>query len=802
MVQQRTETLDHQLQQLARLEGECAQRAASEARVAELVEQMRHKVQQFELQNKANVRSAEEELSRLSDDYQRALHKQHALEARAQEGEYRIAELRRMVCELSSEAETAAARRLVHVDECVQLRQRVADERRAKDLSMRHLHDAAIEAEELHEKIRTTTLVHARLKGELELLHPTAFRLERHSAITEVVVRRAGQTLLRKGFRAFVRACARAQEERARQVNLQCCANLNRLGLAFGTWRVVASQLMGARAMSRRTDAALLASTLQRWLLCVRRFQQVRVLLCGHILRAWMAAAQRATRERYWHEGRRTRGRYFRRWRGVVHESRKMCGYHACAVRICDQQFVRVAVRQWTWAAQTRRVHRDRAAEIALRRKRRSTLRAFGALSLDKRERQLLANAGALVGQAHRHRLKATVIQAMQKFTFSRQRARLTIPRLAQASARADARRLLPKAFGSFQIFHTRLDRLRRSFAEMQRLALRQMAVVVLKAWHWAVCGQASVHAGRARLCGCRRRTALLRWRVLATDRRKAQLGSAISALLPARRAGRASGRSLGWWATWARRNRLLEFRRRTVLGRGQLALARVALNCWDDAVRATLAERCDHLSQRLEQAAQRVAVAQARRGAVEAAQRQGDQACADLANEVRRKMAEASDLWQRVDDARVRNGELLILLEKEREVVQALGGNVTQLRAECDGQAVVDDFAVRQLEDQLREALEVQGSLRFALLRSEADVERVGSQHNLASARIQELQARLDNTRNHYVMAVDSLDRKTADLTKQGWEAQQSAQRLEKVLELASFRARMCDMELQRWPS
>jgi len=189
----------------------------------------------------------------------------------------------------------------------------------------------------------------------------------------------------------------------------------------------------------------------------------------------------------------------------------------------------------------------------------------------------------------------------------------------------------------------------------------------------------------------------------------------------------------------------------------------------------------------------------EAQRGVFDETQREGELVHAEFAAEIQTRVAVVVAMWANVEEVRSENAIALTCLEEDRVATEALSREVERLKSRRDVCLRKSEPNLDGLEAQLAEALEVQGSLRFAVLQSGADAERVARDRDGMEAREAELRARFDDSRRAYVGAIDSLDRKAISLKHEGREAQQAAQRLEGLLDNTAFHVRMCDLELQR---
>lgn len=235
-----------------------------------------------------------------------------------------------------------------------------------------------------------------------------------------------------------------------------------------------------------------------------------------------------------------------------------------------------------------------------------------------------------------------------------------------------------------------------------------------------------------------------------------------------------------------------------TVSSRVRISLTRATFGLWDEAVQAVVRADCHRISEEIDSAAQAVKARQAEWNNLELAAEESEAARLDLLEELHRREAEAVATEAQVQELRQQSAELLEQLEAEREM--PLHTEVASLRASLTARQLHRDPDLSSLEAQLVEAIEVQGSLRFSLRRSQAEAELALEARAAAQTKAAELRTRLEEARASYIYAIDALDRKVAGLEREGLEAESMALRLEQALENTAFKMRMADVELQRW--
>lgn len=279
-------------------------------------------------------------------------------------------------------------------------------------------------------------------------------------------------------------------------------------------------------------------------------------------------------------------------------------------------------------------------------------------------------------------------------------------------------------------------------------------------------------------------------WRQWAANRRDGGRGQPCNALHRCR-----VERLLHWWARRARARRQLRVRAATVAGRAQLSCTCWALGAWVVATLLSLRASCDNLAGRL-----------------------GAGSCAglscpppeahsehererELAGEVVRRSAALAAAAASARRARAANTLLLAELEAERAQGQERRERQeSERQGENQGGQGPCPEPGGVLWAQLGEALEVQGSLRYALRSAEAEGVRARIARGAADRRSLALRQRLEEARASYICAVHALDARVASYAQRGLQAQLAAQRLQRALEEAEFHVRLSDAEIQKW--
>jgi len=363
--------------------------------------------------------------------------------------------------------------------------------------------------------------------------------------------------------------------------------------------------------------------------------------------------------------------------------------------------------------------------------------------------------------------------------------------------------RLLPLAFQAFQSVLEALRHADALFPEARRRRLTEAGTLVAQVWHvW----HAKASWGRrlstmlVRLRRSRVRFDMQHWRKWSHAQRQKCCNETSAVLLCGKLDRVSLERRFRWWIRFFRVDRNHCRNHFTIAARQRLALFRWTLARWDEAVRISLRADCESLAAQVESMTKSQQTLEQQRSECAVMQREGELARLDLACEVKQRTAYAQELHERVMVKQAENTALLTRLEEERDIAATLASEVERCQAMHDDWKRGEDSVVVALEAELKEALDVQGSLRISLLRSEAEAERYTCGRDTAEARVFELQQRLEGSRRAYAKAMDTLDSKAAALAQEGRDAEQVAQRLEKALDSTIFRVRMCDLELQRW--
>jgi len=171
-----------------------------------------------------------------------------------------------------------------------------------------------------------------------------------------------------------------------------------------------------------------------------------------------------------------------------------------------------------------------------------------------------------------------------------------------------------------------------------------------------------------------------------------------------------------------------------------------------------------------------------------------------ELERDVEAKEAEAEQLEKEAKGLQEGNDALyqdMTVLKSER---MALEEDLARLKGAIKIREEAVSPEVQDLQKQLMEALEVQGNLRYSLLELEDKSNETKQERCIAEARVAELRQRLEESRASYVEAIQELDDKVAALEAEAFDAERTAERLERALESTAFRTRMAALELGRF--
>ncbi|CAE8611021.1 unnamed protein product [Polarella glacialis] len=479
-------SLEWQIRRLAELESACAQRGASEAKAAELVEQMRVKVRQFERQNAANVAGAEQELSRLSDDLQRSLHAKHTLEVRVREGDRRVDQLRVTVADLSAGRDVAVARRCALAEDSARARRQAAEETEAKDAAFQRLHRLALEAERLRSEVEGREAVNATLQRELASLRPAVVRLCRRERAELVLLERLQRGLLGRCFWALWRrrSTARARGERPRLQALRQRTSVEGPSFrAFACWAQGCQSLRRWRSGCQVRARDRLRRCLTPWRRWTRWARLCGARLCASCFGAWSQAARNVTQRRQSRERRRALQEAFRCWTSVVADLRQVYLCSSALARLIKRRLSLEVTRCWSSAAQACQARRRARVEMSQRQR---MLRLSDSLRLwivesstSAKRRQALAQQ---VASQSRRRLGVAIAAFHSLVSETRGHRSLLDEGLARHTANRE-RRLLLQILQSLQDLLTKWRSLRLSYVLVVKRWSLPLVSEVLFAW-------------------------------------------------------------------------------------------------------------------------------------------------------------------------------------------------------------------------------------------------------------------------------------------------------------------------------
>merc|ERR1712008_198411 len=99
-----------------------------------------------------------------------------------------------------------------------------------------------------------------------------------------------------------------------------------------------------------------------------------------------------------------------------------------------------------------------------------------------------------------------------------------------------------------------------------------------------------------------------------------------------------------------------------------------------------------------------------------------------------------------------------------------------------------------------LQNAVNVKGSLRCSLLRSESETQRLGYAEASLKDQLVILEEELATAEASSKARLDVADGRVISLEEQSRDAACDLRQLERALGSVNFRSRMCSLELQRW--
>lgn len=459
-----------------------------------------------------------------------------------------------------------------------------------------------------------------------------------------------------------------------------------------------------------------------------------------------------------------------------------------------NRQLQKMILELWMLAVMSHQTRRCSCQELCKRQQTTALLTALHLLSSDGKRERVLASVILQIEAFRAGHLLQAVLCALCRYVLFR-RAVGSVVNAQQSSP--FARRVLPIAFRALRSSVDRLRRVEALFNTTCRKHMLATASYILLGWKRAAAWQKRstrliTHARYQRLADGVRALC-----DLARSRHQAELCQSFQAAHQVRRKLFVLNRDVGWWRRCAAIRCRASLRQMTVSGRRRLELCHWALHLWEDGVRYTIYEACHDLDDRIQKAAASSQALEDQRDARESTRREDEIARLDLVNEIRWKASESADLHQKAEQTQYANSELLSQLQEERLVTESLMQELGYLKSE---RWCAREEPVQSLEQQLKEALDIQGSLRFSFLKTEAEAQRLADVCESTQNHVIELQNRLAESRRAYAAAIENMDRKVRNLRHEGQEAEHKAGRLEKALDSVTFRARMCDLENERW--
>lgn len=576
--------------------------------------------------------------------------------------------------------------------------------------------------------------------------------------------------------------------------------------MTVASWRHALRVQRWVRTRHAAKQWAFWRHVLVLWAQVAKRGRRLNRSLCARCFYGWHSTAQKAAAVRDQRVARGLSWEAIRRWRQLTKDASHSRHLSRFFGRMYQQRLLQKTVS--LWVSETACQHRERCISQDVQDHwREAGLRhAIATMHERSKRRRQVRLAGSRILARTSCRLARSTLETFRQLTLSK--CHVNVPFLGvleRAATSWDIRRLLPKAFKAF--CKLRAQCLPRSLRVAQRHRHLKAAAFALSAWRAAalLVRRAAAAAEQTRARQCRR--AARQWHSWARGGRQRVMREALVLDVEARPpAYQARGRFINQWARWAARRRIRASRELMFAKRCKLNVSAWAFALWDGLIRAALRDECGRLSERIELAAEAEAEHEIQQDAEAEARRQGELARQELSEQLRLKAAEAAVLRSRVAETWVQSANLLGSLEEAWEAAEVITREFRRLRigSGLGGGLVQDDASVplQAMERQLVEALDVEGSLRFAVRRGEAEAKKAMQSRGAAEARAANLTGLLEESRRAYAEAMDGLDRKAAALALEGREAQQVVQRLDKVLAGMTFRTRRCDVELQRWHS
>jgi len=142
----------------------------------------------------------------------------------------------------------------------------------------------------------------------------------------------------------------------------------------------------------------------------------------------------------------------------------------------------------------------------------------------------------------------------------------------------------------------------------------------------------------------------------------------------------------------------------------------------------------------------------------------------------------------------------LIKRLNEERQGKSTFERELELLHVELEDYRSSNDSLLYSIAARLQNAVNVKGSLRCMLLRSETETQRLGYAEASLKDKLFTLQEELVTAEASSKATLDVADARVMSLEEQRTDAACNLRQLERALESVNFRSRMCSLELQRW--
>jgi len=230
------------------------------------------------------------------------------------------------------------------------------------------------------------------------------------------------------------------------------------------------------------------------------------------------------------------------------------------------------------------------------------------------------------------------------------------------------------------------------------------------------------------------------------------------------------------------------------------MVLCREVIESWSEFLRNSLLLSCSHLAEKLEHMSQNAAALHAKSKAREASLHEGEFVRGSL-------MAAIEQKENCIARVRISIGQMheeyhhLIKRHKEaRQGKSMCERELELLHEELEDHRSSDDLLLYSIAARLQNTVDVKGSLRCMLLRSETETQRLGYAEASLKDQLFTLQEELVAAEACSKARLDVADARVMSLEEQRTDAACNLRQLERALESVNFRSRMCSLELQRW--